>query len=101
MKNISAAVISLFCFAAQAQVLEKPQLVEKIDTSVVIEQDLVPPPVEITEVWAVPDSGRPQYTAVSGRARFTGFIPEKCSRTIHFCRYKRLISVGRIRIYRL
>lgn len=55
MKNISAVVISLFCFAAQAQVLEKPQLVEKIDTSVVIEQDLVPPPVEITEVWAAPD----------------------------------------------
>ena len=55
MKNISAAVISLFCFAAQAQVLEKPQLVEKIDTSVVIEQELVPPPVEITEVWAAPD----------------------------------------------
>ena len=62
MKNISAVVISLFCFAAQAQVLEKPQLVEKIDTSVVIEQDLVPPPVEITEVWAVPDSEEDRST---------------------------------------
>ena len=38
MKNIFAACIALFGLSAQAQVLEKPQLVEKIDTTIVVEE---------------------------------------------------------------
>lgn len=52
MKKIFASVAILLCFVANAQVLEKPQLVEKIDTSLrttiqVIE--LEAPPVEFTQ----------------------------------------------------
>jgi hypothetical protein len=58
MKNICAAIVTLFGLTAQAQVLEKPQLVEKIDTSVVV-VEVVEAPVE---VWGLPDIAESRST---------------------------------------
>jgi hypothetical protein len=52
------ATLALVCFAqAFAQVMEKPQLVEKIDTSarVVTETIEIAAPIQAAEVWGLPD----------------------------------------------
>lgn len=52
MKKIFASVAILLCFVANAQVLEKPQLVEKIDTSLHISTQVIEveaPPIEVTQ----------------------------------------------------
>lgn len=68
MKKIFASIAVLLCFVANAQVLEKPQLVEKIDTSSqsnlkVVE--IAEPPIQITEVMditgEVEDRSTPQF----------------------------------------
>jgi hypothetical protein len=58
MKNIFAACIALFGLSAQAQVLEKPQLVEKIDTTIVVEEVIAAP----VEVWGMPDIAESRST---------------------------------------
>jgi hypothetical protein len=57
MKKIFVCIVLLISFVAPAQVLEKPQLVEKIDTSVKITTEVgdVEAPIEVTEVWGLPD----------------------------------------------
>jgi len=61
MKNIFAACLTLFGVNAHAQVLEKPQLIEKIDTSVVVVETIEAP----TEAFGMPElaesSGTPQF----------------------------------------
>ena len=61
MKNIFAAFITLIGLTAHAQVLEKPQLVEKIDTSAVLIEDVDAPQVA-TEIWGVPDIAESRNT---------------------------------------
>ncbi|MEY4803589.1 MAG: hypothetical protein RL331_102 [Bacteroidota bacterium] len=68
MKKIFASIAVLLCFVTNAQVLEKPQLVEKIDTSSqsnlkVVE--IAEPPIQITEVMDITgeaeDRSTPQF----------------------------------------
>ena len=68
MKKIFASVAVLLCFLANAQVLEKPQLVEKIDTSSQSNSKVVEiaePPIQITEVMDITgeseDRSTPQF----------------------------------------
>jgi hypothetical protein len=57
MKKISASFAILLCFSINAQVLEKPQLVEKIDTSIkiVTEVEVLEAPVEVIELTGLPE----------------------------------------------
>ena len=68
MKKIFASIAVLLCFVANAQVLEKPQLVEKIDTSSqnsIRVVEMVEPPMQVAEVMditsEVEDRSTPQF----------------------------------------
>lgn len=79
MKKI-VATLTLVCFTqAFAQVMEKPQLVEKIDTSakVVTETIEIAAPIEAEEVWGLPDvANRPTPQFPGGQDSLDLYIKE-------------------------
>jgi hypothetical protein len=79
MKKI-VATLALVCFTqAFAQVMEKPQLVEKIDTSakVVTETIEIAAPIEAEEVWGLPDvANRPTPQFPGGQDSLDLYIKE-------------------------
>ena len=79
MKKI-VATLALVCFTqAFAQVMEKPQLVEKIDTSakVVTETIEISAPIEAEEVWGLPDvANRPTPQFPGGQDSLDLYIKE-------------------------
>lgn len=79
MKKI-VATLTLVCFTqAFAQVMEKPQLVEKIDTSakVVTEIIEIAAPIEAEEVWGLPDvANRPTPQFPGGQDSLDLYIKE-------------------------
>jgi hypothetical protein len=79
MKKI-VATLALVCFTqAFAQVMEKPQLVEKIDTSakVVTETIEIAVPIEAEEVWGLPDiANRPTPQFPGGQDSLDLYIKE-------------------------
>jgi hypothetical protein len=74
------ATLTLVCFAqAFAQVMEKPQLVEKIDTSarVVTETIEIAAPIQAAEVWGLPDiANRPTPQFPGGQDSLDLYIKE-------------------------
>jgi hypothetical protein len=74
------ATLALVCFAqAFAQVMEKPQLVEKIDTSarVVTETIEIAAPIQAAEVWGLPDiANRPTPQFPGGQDSLDFYIKE-------------------------
>jgi hypothetical protein len=74
------ATLALVCFAqAFAQVMEKPQLVEKIDTSarVVTETIEIAAPIQAAEVWGLPDiANRPTPQFPGGQDSLDLYIKE-------------------------
>jgi hypothetical protein len=74
------ATLALVCFAqAFAQVMEKPQLVEKIDTSarVVTETIEIEAPIRAAEVWGLPDiANRPTPQFPGGQDSLDLYIKE-------------------------
>jgi hypothetical protein len=74
------ATLALVCFAqAFAQVMEKPQLVEKIDTSarVVTETIEIAAPIQAAEVWGLPDiANRPTPQFPGGQDSLDFYINE-------------------------
>lgn len=79
MKKI-VATLALVCFTQVfAQVMEKPQLVEKIDTSakVVTETIEIAAPIEAEEVWGLPDvANRPTPQFPGGQDSLDLYIKE-------------------------
>lgn len=79
MKKI-VTTLALVCFTqAFAQVMEKPQLVEKIDTSarVVTETIEISAPIQAAEVWGLPDiANRPTPQFPGGQDSLDLYIKE-------------------------
>jgi hypothetical protein len=65
MKKI-VATLALVCFTqAFAQVMEKPQLVEKVDTNAQVVNEVInaiEPPIDVTEIWSAPDVVENRHT---------------------------------------
>ena len=78
MKNIFATFITLIGLTAQAQVLEKPQLVEKIDTSAILIQDINEPQVA-TEIWVAPEVAESRNTPSfpGGQEALNAYVKEE------------------------
>lgn len=79
MKNIFFALLFFHFSNAFAQVLEKPQLVEKIDTSVKVTIEVAEPAIEATEIWEVPDVAERRSTPEfpGGQDSLDRYVKEK------------------------
>lgn len=79
MKNILLIFLIVCSNNLLAQVLEKPQLVEKIDTNVKVTNEVAEPPMDATEVWEVVEVAESRSTPEfpGGQDSLDRYVKEK------------------------